>query len=182
VRFEKKTVRPFVRRFERRSMKWNALLAEAIMSTQSNKELVARHFAAFNAGDISEFADTLAEDAVNHAAIPQAQGREGARSIVTKLRAAFPDMRMSVDDVIAEGDKVVCRVTVTGTNQGPLDFAKLKLPATNKSFRATHIHVFRIANGKIAERWAERDDVAMMQQLGILPTLLDARSQKAVQQ
>jgi steroid delta-isomerase-like uncharacterized protein len=148
----------------------------------TNKELIARHFEAFNAGDIDGFVGTMAEDSVNHAAIPQAQGREGARTIVSKLRAAFPDMRMTVDDVIAEGDKVVCRVTVTGTNKGPLDFVKIKLPATGKTFRATHIHVFRVANGKIAERWAERDDVAMMQQLGVFPTILDARAQKAVQQ
>jgi steroid delta-isomerase-like uncharacterized protein len=150
------------------------------MSTQANKDLIARHFEAFNAGDDDRFADTMAEDSVNHAAIPQAQGREGARTIVAKLRAAFPDMRMVVDDVIAEGDKVVCRVTVTGTNSGTLDFVKVKLPATGKTFRATHIHVFRIANGKIAERWAERDDVAMMQQLGVFPTILDARKESAV--
>jgi steroid delta-isomerase-like uncharacterized protein len=145
------------------------------MSTQSNKELIARHFEAFNAGDVDRLASLMSEDVVNHAAVPQAQGREGARSIVKKLRAAFPDLRMTVDDVIAEGDKVVCRVTVTGTHEGALDFVKIKLPATGKSFRTTHIHVFRIADGKIAERWAERDEVSMLQQLGVFPSALDAR-------
>ena len=151
------------------------------MSTQSNKELIARHFATFNAGDIDGFADTMAEDSVNHAAIPQAQGRDGARGIVTKLRSAFPDMKMTVEDVIAEGDRVVCRVTVTGTHTGALDFVKIKVPATGKSLRTSHIHVFRIANEKIAERWAERDDVAMMQQLGVFPPIVDARAQSQVQ-
>jgi steroid delta-isomerase-like uncharacterized protein len=142
------------------------------MSTESNKRLVADYFERFNAGDIEGAESAVAEDLVNHAAIPQAQGRAGARSIVTKLRAAFPDLRMTVDDTIAEGDKVVCRVTVTGTHEGALDFVKVKLPPTGKKFRTTHIHVFRIANGTIVERWAERDDLGMLQQLGFMPSLL----------
>ncbi len=151
------------------------------MSIESNKHLIATHFEAFNAGDLERFAATMAEDAVNHAAIPQAQGRAGARVIVTKLRSAFPDMRMVVDDVVAEGDKVVCRVTVTGTHDGPLDFVKTALPATGKKFRATHIHVFRIANEQIVERWAERDDLGMLQQLGVMPSRIGAASASAVQ-
>jgi steroid delta-isomerase-like uncharacterized protein len=142
------------------------------MSIDSNKALIRQHYETFNAGDLDGFAATIAEDSVNHAAIPQAQGRHGARSIATKLRRSFPDMRMTVDDTIAEGDRVVCRVTVTGTHEGALDFVKLQLPATGKRFRTTHIHVFRIANGSIAERWAERDEVGMLQQLGVMPPLV----------
>jgi steroid delta-isomerase-like uncharacterized protein len=142
------------------------------MRNDTNKALVRKHFDAFNSGDLEAFALTVAEDSVNHAAIPQAQGRRGALSIVEKLRRAFPDMRMAVDDMIAEGDRVVCRLTVTGTHTGPLDFAKFPLPATGKHFRTTHIHVFRLADGVIAERWAERDDLGMLQQLGVMPPLV----------
>jgi steroid delta-isomerase-like uncharacterized protein len=148
------------------------------MSTQSNKDLIAQHFEAFNAGDVDRFASTLAEDAVNHSALPHVQGREGARSVFTKMRAAFPDMRMTVEDVIAEGDRVVCRLTVTGTHQGELDFVKMKLAATGKSIRLTHIHAFRVANGKIVERWVERDGVVLLQQLGALPPVLDTRKER----
>jgi steroid delta-isomerase-like uncharacterized protein len=139
------------------------------MSIDSNKALIRQHFDAFNDGDLEGFASTLAEDLVNHAAIPQAQGRQGGRTIATKLRRAFPDMRMTVDDTIAEGDRVVCRLTVTGTHEGALEFVKFPLPATGKRFRTTSIHVFRIANGTIAERWAERDDLGWLQQLGAMP-------------
>jgi steroid delta-isomerase-like uncharacterized protein len=142
------------------------------MSIESNKALIQRHYDAFNAGDLTGFAATMAEDSVNHAAIPQAQGRRGAHSIATKLRHAFPDMRMTVDDTVAESDRVVCRVTVTGTHEGPLDFVKMQLPATGKRFRTTHIHVFRVTNGEITERWAERDDVGMLQQLGVMQSLI----------
>jgi steroid delta-isomerase-like uncharacterized protein len=138
------------------------------MTTESNKSLIKRHFDAFNAGDLDAFAATMSEDSINHAAIPQAQGRQGARVIATKLRAAFSDLHFTVDDAIGEGDRVVCRLTVTGTHDGLLDFVKRKLPATGKRFRTTHIHVFRIADGAIAERWAERDDLGMLQQLGVL--------------
>jgi steroid delta-isomerase-like uncharacterized protein len=141
------------------------------MSTESNKALIRRHYDTLNEGDLDGFAATMAEDAINHAAVPQAQGRQGARAIATKLRRAFPDLRLTVDETIAEGDRVVCRVTVTGTHQGALDFVKIQLPATGKRFRTTHIHVFRIADGAIAERWAERDDVGMLQQLGVMPPL-----------
>jgi steroid delta-isomerase-like uncharacterized protein len=142
------------------------------MTTESNKALIQRHYDAFNAGDLDAFAATFTEDAINHSAIPQAQGRQGARHIASKLRVAFPDMHFTIDDVIAEGDRVVCRLTVTGTNEGALDFVKLKLPATGKRFRTTHIHVFRIAGGAIAERWAERDDLGQLQQLGLMPALV----------
>jgi predicted ester cyclase len=156
-------------------------LGEVIpMSIDSNKDLIVRQFEAFNAGDIDGFAEGIAEDAVNHAAIPQAQGRAGARSIATKLRCAFPDMHITVDDVVAEGDKIVCRLTATGTHEGRLDFVKFQLPATGKRFRVTHIHVFRIAGGKVVEHWAERDDLGLLQQLGVMPSLVGARTESAV--
>jgi steroid delta-isomerase-like uncharacterized protein len=147
------------------------------MSTENNKRIVREHYDRFNARDLDGLAALVAEDLVNHAAIPQAQGRAGMRSIVQKLWHAFPDQKMTCDDVIAEGDQVVCRVTVTGTHTGKLDFAKAQLPPTGKRFRASHIHVFRLAGDRIVERWAERDDVGMLQQLGLMPELLQPKAQ-----
>ena len=146
------------------------------MNTEESKRLVARQFERLNARDIDGFAATFAEDAKNHAAIPQAQGRAGARAIVEKLLRAFPDLRMKVEDVIGEGDRVVCRLTVSGTHEGPLDFARMPLPPTGKAFEASHIHVFRLAGGLIVERWAERDDLGMLRQLGLLAPLAEVRS------
>jgi steroid delta-isomerase-like uncharacterized protein len=145
------------------------------MSTETTKRIVREHYDRFNARDLDGLAALASEDCVNHSAIPQAQGRAGMRSIVEKLWRAFPDQKMTVDDIIAEGDKVVCRVTVTGTHTGKLDFVKLQLPPTGKPFKTTSIHIFRIADGRIVERWAERDDVGMMQQLGLMPQLLHVK-------
>jgi steroid delta-isomerase-like uncharacterized protein len=139
------------------------------MDIESNKRLVAKHVDRFNARDVDGFAATFAEDARNHAAIPEAQGRAGARRIMEKLLRAFPDMQMKVEDMVAEGDRVVCRLTVTGTHDGPLEFTRMPLPPTGKPFRTGHIHVFRVDAGQIVERWAERDDIGMLQQLGLFP-------------
>jgi steroid delta-isomerase-like uncharacterized protein len=146
------------------------------MSTETNKRIVREYLDRSNARDFDGLAALCAEDLVNHAAIPQAQGRAGMRSILEKLWRAFPDQQMTCDDVIAEGDKVVCRVTVTGTHTGPLDFAKMQLPPTGKRFRTTHIHVLRLEGGRIVERWAERDDLGMLQQLGLMPERLQPKA------
>lgn len=147
------------------------------MSIEANKSLIRKYFEAMNAGDLETLAALMAEDCVNHAAIPQAQGREGGLTIARKLRRAFPDLRMTIEDVVAEADRVMCRLVVTGTHDGPLEFVKLPLPATGKSFRVSHIHVFRIANDQIVERWAERDEVGMLRQLGVMPELALPRAE-----
>lgn len=141
------------------------------MTTQveTAKALVRTLFQAWDAHDIDGAANLMAEDLVNHAAIPEAQGRAGFRTIGQKLLKAFPDMKHRLDDLIADGDKVVARMTVSGTHTGPLEFVKRPLAATGKTFSATHIHIFRIQAGKIVEHWAERDDLGMMTQLGALP-------------
>jgi steroid delta-isomerase-like uncharacterized protein len=137
---------------------------------ESAKALVGKLFSAWDEHDIDAAASVMAENLVNHAAIPEAQGRAGFRSIGQKLIKAFPDLKHRIDDMIVGDDKIVVRMTVSGTHTGPLEFAKWPLPATGKSFTTTHIHIFRVANGKIAEHWAERDDMGMMKQLGVLPS------------
>jgi steroid delta-isomerase-like uncharacterized protein len=71
---------------------------------------------------------------------------------------AFPDMRFTVEDVVAEGDKVVVRYSIQGTHQGPF----MGLPATGKAFTTTAIVILRFENGKIAEEWFQGDDLGMM--------------------
>jgi predicted ester cyclase len=142
---------------------------EAIIMTESARTVVQKFVDAMGRGDIDVAASLVAEDLVNHAALPHAQGRAGFRTIGQKLKKAFPDMRGHVDDVIVEGDKVVVRMTVTATHTGPLEFVNMPLPPTGKNFKATHIHICRVAGGSIVEHWAERDDLGMMRQLGVIP-------------
>ena len=81
------------------------------------------------------------------------------------LWKGMPDMKWKVEDVIAEGDRVVARVTMTGTQTGPLEFKNGPSPATGREVITEHVNVFRIAGGKVAEHWQGRDDIGMFRQL-----------------
>jgi steroid delta-isomerase-like uncharacterized protein len=135
---------------------------------EKNKDLVVRYIAALNAHDTDAAEAMSASDLINHAAIPEAQGAAGLKRILGKLFKAMPDLRMTCEDLIAEGDKVVCRVRVKGTQTGPLEMAVLPLPASGREMATEQIHVFRIADGRVVEHWAGRDDIAMLRQLGHL--------------
>ena len=113
------------------------------MSIESNKALVVAHLDKFNAGDLDGCVALVAEDMVNHAAVPEAQGRRGARGIVGKLHAEFPDIHLAIEDVIAEGDHVACRLTMTRAHG-----------------RTKAVHMFRIAGGAIVERWVFEERTA----------------------
>jgi predicted ester cyclase len=111
----------------------------------------------------------FASDLMNHAAIPEAQGAAGMRTISRKLFAAFPDLTFTVTDLIAEGDRVVLRVVFDGTQTGSLDF-KPPVPATGKHARVDQVHTFRFKDGKIVESWMTMDHLDLMKQLGLFPT------------
>jgi steroid delta-isomerase-like uncharacterized protein len=98
-------------------------------------------------GDADAFDEVVAPDFVHHApGLPP--DREGMKQALPMFRAAFPDMRLTVEDMIAEGDKVVDRVTVRGTHQGEL----MGIPASGTQVEFTEMHISRIADGKIVER------------------------------
>lgn len=134
-----------------------------------NKKLVLEFHRRINEGDIDGACALAADDLVNHAAIPEAQGRAGLMRIFTKLRTAFPDMRFEVEDTLGEGDRVVVRGRIKGTHRGNLDMARLQLPATGKSMEVEQIHIFRAAGGRLVEHWGQIDHVAFMRQLGLAP-------------
>jgi predicted ester cyclase len=136
------------------------------MPTDS-KQLVLDFFARLDARDIAGAAALMAEDCVNHAAIPEAQGRAGFTTIQNKLLTAFPDFRHAVEDTLVDGDRVVVRTTVTGTQRGPLAMTRIPLEATNKPVRFEQIHIARVAGGKIVEHWMEMDSIALFRQLGL---------------
>ncbi len=90
---------------------------------------------------------------------------EGLKRSIRELRAAFPDLNLTIEDVVMDGDKLWARMTARGTHQGPL----MGRPPTGKSFTITVIDVCRFEEGKIVEHWGAPDRFAQMHQLGLLP-------------
>ncbi len=138
------------------------------MSTEENKAVVRRAFEElFNRGKLEIADEVIAPEFVNHAAPPEMKhGPEGLKRLVSWLRSAFPDARHEIEDEIAEGDKVVVHVTFSCTHQGEF----MGMPPTGKSFSQKQMHIIRMTGGKAIEHWAVRDDLGMMQQLGLIPS------------
>jgi steroid delta-isomerase-like uncharacterized protein len=120
-----------------------------------------------NAGDIDGFGELLAEDFVEHEEMPGLEpSKEGVKQLFHMYRAAFPDLRMEVQDVLVSGHKAVARVRATGTHQGEF----LGMPATGKSVDVQLIDITRFDDDGLAhEHWGVFDALAMMQQLGAIP-------------
>ncbi|HEX3476029.1 MAG TPA: ester cyclase [Kofleriaceae bacterium] len=109
----------------------------------------------------------LAPSFVDHGALPgTAPGPAGFADGVRRLLAAFPDAHNEIHDIVAEGDRVVVRWTMTGTHTG----GGLGIPATGRAVRITGITMSRVVGGRIAEHWIYRDDIAMLRQLGLMPS------------
>jgi steroid delta-isomerase-like uncharacterized protein len=138
------------------------------MSVEANKAIVRRIFEeVFNQRNLALADELSAPDALNDAAPPgiTPDGPESLKQIVQMLTSAFPDLHTTVEDMIAEGDKVVARTTLNGTHEGPL----WGIPPTGKRVSQEQIHIVRLRDGKVAEHRAVRDDLGMMQQLGVIP-------------
>jgi steroid delta-isomerase-like uncharacterized protein len=134
-----------------------------------SKEFARAWIAALNERNVEASMALVADDFVNHGALAESKGRDALPKILGTLWKAMPDMKYRLDDVIAEGDRVVCRVTLTGTQTGPLEFKNMPMPATGREVVTDQIHIFRLANGKVAEHWIGRDDIGMFRQLGVGP-------------
>ena len=138
------------------------------MSIEANKALVRRLWEeGFNKRNLAVADEVVAPDAINYEAPPgmTREGPESVKQIIPMLTAAFPDYHISLEEMIAEGDKVVVRTTVSGTHQGTF----MGIPPTGKHFTQQQIHIVRIVDGKGVEHRAVRDDLSMLQQLGVLP-------------
>jgi steroid delta-isomerase-like uncharacterized protein len=128
---------------------------------------IRRLYELINAGDIDGFGRQLADDFVEHEELPGIPPtKKGVVQYFRMMLAAFPDMRMAVEDVIASGDKAVARVTVSGTNTGEF----MGMPATGKSAAVKLIDITRFGDDGLArEHWGVVDQLALMQQLGVIP-------------
>ena len=138
------------------------------MSEKENKEIFQRMTEEiFNKKNVDALGDFMAEDMVDHNPPPiEKPGLEGLKDMFRMYFSAFPDIKIQVEDVIAEGDKVVMRATTTGTHQGEF----MGIPATGKTVSFGEIHVVRIEGGKMVEHWGIEDQMGMMQQLGVIPS------------
>jgi steroid delta-isomerase-like uncharacterized protein len=139
------------------------------MSTreEENKTQYRRTFEeVFNKGDLTIVNDLVAPDFLNHEVPPgmNNRGPDSTRQIVKMLRAAFPDLHVTIEDLVAEGDTVAGRVTMSGTHLGPFQ----GIPPTGRSFQQAHMHFVRFRDGKAIEHRAVRDDLGMMRQLGLM--------------
>ena len=141
--------------------------------SEANKELVRRHFEEiFNRKNLSVCDELMAQEYLEHAPAPfsedapgRVNGPKAMRQTAEWLLAQFPDLRMTVEAMISEGDTVAARVLSEGTNLGPLNGV---VPPTGKRFRARQSHWYRVAEGKLVEHWATREDLPAMLQLGVI--------------
>jgi steroid delta-isomerase-like uncharacterized protein len=136
------------------------------MSTEATKELVRRYQEAHNTNNLAALDAIVAADVIAHSLMPGVpSGLEGGKAVHQMAVASFPDFHVTIEDMIAEGDKVVARMTFRGTHTGS---AFMGLPTSGRPFTFSATEIFRIAGGKIVEHWGEEDAVGWMQQLGAM--------------
>ena len=135
--------------------------------SEANKALVRRGIEeTVNKGNFSVVDEILSTDYVyREPTVGEKRGRAGFRELVTMYRNAFPDVKLTIDEQIAEGDKVVTRWSATGTHRGEL----FGTAPTGKQVRVQGIIVSRIANGKVVEETEVYDALGMLRQLGAIP-------------
>jgi steroid delta-isomerase-like uncharacterized protein len=142
---------------------------EASGSAEENKAVVRREMAElFNhTGNLDAVEEVIAPNYVSYEPTSgETRGIEGARQFAATFREAFPDLQNTIEDMVAEGDKVVVRFRARGTHQGETE--AFGTP-TGKSMEITGITIKRVSEGKIVEAWTNFDAMGMMQQLGLVP-------------
>lgn len=136
--------------------------------SEANKAIMHRIIdEAWNEGNLGVIDEILGDPYINHD--PQMKGINSAVEVkgsINMYRSAFPDLRVEINDLIAEGDKVAMRFTITGTQGGDLQ----NIPATGKPINLTGISISRFEDGKLVELWRNWDTIGMLQQLGVAPT------------
>jgi steroid delta-isomerase-like uncharacterized protein len=138
------------------------------MTTEQNKATFRRMVEeVFNKGNIGLVDELLTPDFVEREGLPPGfpDGREGVKQLTLMLRSAFPDFKATIEDMLADGDKVVVRMTWTGTQKGEF----MGIPATGKRVSFGVIDIVRFSGSKFAEHWGLMDRSSLMEQLGAVP-------------
>ncbi len=136
--------------------------------SEENVNLVRRYVEdVISKGDVDAIEEIYAPDYVNHTTVAggDLHGLGGVRSVMNAFRTGFPDVNVIIDDVIDAGDKIVTRATGYGTHAGEFR----GIAPTGKKIEVRIISIFRIADGKIVERWENMDTMTLMQQIGAIP-------------
>jgi predicted ester cyclase len=129
------------------------------------KDVVRRLEEAWAANDLATVDGLLAPDLVSHDMPPgMPPGREGAKAAHMMSMSSFPDRRMTIEDVVGDGDRVAVRTTIRGTNTGGVPW--LGVPANGKQVEVESISIYRVANGTVVEHWGQNDVGRLMMQLG----------------
>jgi steroid delta-isomerase-like uncharacterized protein len=139
------------------------------MSTEENMTTNRRFYEeVINQQHLAVVDEVAGEEYVSHSFPPGLPpGREGLKAFISAFHAAFPDGHLSIDQMIAEGDTVATRLTFRGTHTG--DF--LGIPATGKHVVVPALDMARYAHGKVVEHWGGPDQMSLMQQLGVIPSM-----------
>jgi steroid delta-isomerase-like uncharacterized protein len=137
------------------------------MSTEENKALTRRFYEeVFNNKNMAGVDAFVAPNIIDHSLPPGAPGGiESVRQAITMLLTAFPDLHLTLEDLIAEGNRVVVHWTMRGTHQG----ASLGMPPTGKQFTMPGVSLLRLESGTAVEAWIVQDQLSMLQQLGLVP-------------
>ena len=131
--------------------------------SEENKAVVRSAYAAIGTGDLGALAALIAEDLVEHDVVPgMPPTKAGVIQFFTGMRASFSGFTLTVHDMIAEGERVVTRATMSGTHVGEF----MGMPATQKHVEVPVADYFRLVNGKVVEHWGVTDTGIMMEQLG----------------
>ena len=141
------------------------------MFLEENKAKAHRAFEeALNQGQVAVLDELLAPTFVYHEPTrPDVHTREDFKRYVIEFRSAFPDIHFTIEDMIAEGERVVVRLAWRGTNTGDLVTPTMRLPASGKQVIVTAISIGRYVEGKAVELWLQGDDLGLYQQLGLIP-------------
>jgi predicted ester cyclase len=139
------------------------------MSLQENKDLVRRYFdAVWNKGELQREGEFIAPDLVTHGTVVPGlpPGSAGLNALAGMLRASLPDLHVTTDVLFGDGDKVVQIWTLRGIHRGGSLFGQ---PASGNDIVLTGMSIYRVASGRIAERWSTLDLTGLMQQVGLAP-------------
>jgi steroid delta-isomerase-like uncharacterized protein len=139
---------------------------QASATLEQNKSLVSRFIdEVFLKGDFGAVDELLADDFVPHTWGKVEGGKDELKAAIERVSAGLSEPSMTIDDMIAEDDRVAVRLTSHATQTGEF----MGMPPSGKSYTIDEIHIFRLRDGKIAEHWHQADFMGMMRQLGTMP-------------